>query len=554
MAVRSQAKTRSRRSAAGGRVTQDAALEEPHAQRLPRAVLFTHLSRQEVKSDKALDAFADQRAPFFTSCLKCRNVSVVFVYSSGGIETYVKALAANEPLQILRVLDEEQRFKNAVQVAIDRSRSALAKKDRSYLEKLYPKFVFVGVHELSTHLDHLRRIDENEGTELVRSLSSDGNFTYDSPKFIEAIIRLARARSKKPDIARDPILRVDADVIVNESAIGRIIAAAAAEETHKFFWFSGCYSGNHRDDPVNEFAVRQHWLVKEEKKGTRIRYALPEKAASFLVDLAEIGATQLPPLDPKAPERDPRLSLAAREVIDKRRNGVSKNRGKPQLISGAGLVASHQAIEMLPPFMNAREMVVWIDDYLKRLLHERLDHIGRNRMERVRGAAMKQDRYPEGMRKEDILFCILDGPGRTSYFKRLLNGCVMEATIENPDGTDGPLALAVKEVVNSDERYESAAKKHEHRGARYSGNLQDDLLNVARVRFDEVMEIWQNADYGDEADLLRTWAKAFTDKEGVCKLVADMGIAYVNLCRLWERHRSAILQLGELEAYWVHES
>ena len=106
--------------------------------------------------------------------------------------------------------------------------------------------------------------------------------------------------------------------------------------------------------PVNVHAVRQHWLVTK-KPGTKNEYELPEKAKSFLVDLAELGATQFVPDPPDDPAKDTRLSSAASKVIDRR--GGSKNRRKPQVISGAGLIASAAAIRPLPPFMKAPQMV-----------------------------------------------------------------------------------------------------------------------------------------------------------------------------------------------------
>jgi len=509
-----------------------------------RAILFTHLGRLELNTQADLETFWDQRGTFFESCLRCANVSLVFVYSSYGIESYVRAVTAQQRGAIpLDVLDTEHRIHNAVQTAIKRANDALESMGPEVSARPRPKFVFVGVRELATHLSRLQQIDQKEHTKLVESLASEGEFTYDSPKFVEAIIRLRRPR--------EPVLRIDADVEVDESAIQQLLDKVREEEAahHPYYWFSGGYKGNYRDDVVNEFAVRVHWFVHEEPGIVR-RYVLPDRAISFLVDLGEIGAPQLPP-QTENPALDPRLSEAARRMIAERRNGLSKNRGIPQVISGAGLVASAVAIQTLPPFLNAPEMVVWIDDYLKRLLHKRLGHLGKRRIEeRVRSALMKQERYPDGITQADLDFCIRAEEGRTPYFKRLLNGCLMDATIENPDGTDGPLALATRAVVVPGQ-YADLAAGHPHA---YTGDLMTDLMKVAAIRFDDVMAIWRNADADYDNSRLGDWARAFTDRDGACEMIARIGMAYVELCRLWERHLSAIERLGELEAFWVHET
>ena len=509
-----------------------------------RAILFTHLGRLELNTEADLETFLDQRGQFFESCLRCSNVSLVFVYSSVGIESYVRAAQKTGTIP-LDVLDTDNRIHNAVQTAIKRANDALDVTGPDAADRPRPKFVFVGVRELATHLSRLRQIDENEHTQLVDSLASEqGKFTYDSPKFVEAIIRLRRPKER--------ILRIDADVEVNESAIQLLLDKVQAEENahHPYFWFSGGYKGNYQDDVVNEFAVRVHWLVHE-KAGPVRRYVLPDRAMSFLIDLGEIGAPQLPP-QTENPAHDPRLSEAAKRMIADRRGGRSKNRGIPQVISGAGLVASPKAIQTLPPFMNAPEMVVWIDDYLKRLLHKRLGHFGKQRIEeRVPLALMKQERYPDGITQEDLDFCTKAEEGRTPYFKRLLNGCLMEATIENPDGTDGPLAVATRAVVGVPGKYADLAANHPHQ---YTGNLMSDLITVAATRFDDVMAIWCKADDDYEDSRLGDWARAFTDKDGACEMIARIGVSYVNLCRLWKRHRLVIDDLGELEAFWIYET
>lgn len=489
-----------------------------------RAVIFTHIAERETLYDaNQLDAFDRRRRAFFKACLQCPNVGIVFVYSSFGIEYFVKALVNDPSPSIpLYVLDGEQRIYDALHIVIDRAAEELSPGRAESLKSTGPKFVFIGVRELASHLLRLQRVNP----ELVRSLATrDGTFTYDSPKYVEAILRLVRPN--------DPVVRVDIDVEVNPAAIQRILDEAercALNVPSSYWWFSGCYAGSQSADPVNVFAVRQHWLVRPEERGRRAgrHYTLPKAAESFLVDLAEIGATQMAS-DPKdQPADDDRLSAAARAVIAKR-GGISKHRGTPQVISGAGLVASHHAIWRLPPFMNAPEMVVWIDDHLKRLLHEAIGDIPRSSIERVPGAAMKQQRFPNGISVADI-------NRSTDYFRRLLNGCLMEAAIwDAVEQGPGPLAKAVRTTVEL--------------GAVEERSLQKDVAEAVSARFDDVMQIWRNADYGN--DRLATWARLLTDPDPIMSAVVDAAVAYVELCRLWPQHVMTITGMVPQDFYWA---
>lgn len=478
-----------------------------------QALIFTHVADRENLHDPfQLEAFVERRKPFFEACLRCRNVGIVFVYSSYGVEFFVQALKTSKKPQLpLTVLETEQHVYDGIQLAIDEAMKT-TKVARG------PKFVVIGVRELASHLLRLQRMDPR----LVSSLATrQGTFTYDSPKYVEAILRLAR---RQPNLPNDPIVRVDIDVEVNEEALQRLLdeAGRCARRLNEFWWFSGCYSGNGADDPVNVHAVRQHWLVTK-KPGTANEYELPEKAKSFLVDLAELGATQVVPDPLDDPAADARLSSAAGEVI--RRRGGSRNRRKPQVISGAGLIASAAAIRRLPPFMNAPQMVVWIDDYLKRRLHEAIGDMSVDAVERIDEAPMKQDRFPKGIPRDEA---------RTrEYFRRLLNGALFDAAMDVR-----PFTKTVYAIVEAQPTPAAEA-------------IAPYIENAVRDRFDDAMYIWRNADYGN--DLLRGWALGLTDADK--KTFVDATVAacldYLTLCALWPQHVRAIADLLRQDAYWL---
>jgi hypothetical protein len=85
----------------------------------------------------------------------------------------------------------------------------------------------------------------------------DGAFTYDSPKFVEAVIRLARGANPAHGVY--PVLRFDEDVDVNEAAIDSLlgrVSFATQSNLYDCSFFSGGYGSEKGLVPVNDFAVR----------------------------------------------------------------------------------------------------------------------------------------------------------------------------------------------------------------------------------------------------------------------------------------------------------
>jgi hypothetical protein len=188
--------------------------------------------------------------------------------------------------------------------------------------------------------------------------------------------------------------------------------------------------------------------------------------------------------------------------------------------------------------MNAEDMIVWIDDHLKRQLHEAIGDILPNAPERIGSARLRQDRYPKpvGIRTGDIEWA------RGSYFRRLLGGCLMQATIKDASGKPGPLASWVRQVTLGIRKDLSPADE---------ATLRNELKTAAEARLDEVVEVWRDADYGN--NILKDWVVSLTpqDKDVICTSIGESGVSYINLLLMWPDYVWAIQDLGRLEAYWL---
>ena len=343
---------------------------------LTKAVVFTHIhvsSEQAAQTRDAPGASAiiQRVVPCFKNLLVCRNVGLVYVYVDVGIEFALSHLPESdiEKGEIsfsMKELESEERTRNCLKIAADEAIQELLDNPESDFDRAQaPRFQFVGLPHLLSLFNALFKIDPT----LIKNLAGElRNFTYDSPKFVEAVICLVRGAHPIHD--QYPILRFDADVEVNEEGVGTLITAVN-HSLNAFFMFNFFSGGYGRCDgmaePVNDYAVRVHWLIDQKPKEVGQPLNLKDRGEVFLRDLGELGATQV--------ASSAQMSRPMRELVQKKRKGVSANRFSPQVISGAGLFMSLSAIRALPPFMNSNYLTVWIDDHLKRRLHEAVGHL-----------------------------------------------------------------------------------------------------------------------------------------------------------------------------------
>jgi hypothetical protein len=285
-------------------------------------------------------------------------------------------------------LKEERRLRETLEGAVQLIGSA--------------KFQIIGTQELIPLMEKLesasREIAELEAhhNPAFLLLGGAGKGTYDSPKLIEYLIRIW-----SPD---EPIFRFDQDVEVCDASL-EILLGHYQPQTRQIFYqpqtrqiFSGGYKSRDNtteDDLLNAYAVR---------------------VAQFC--------------DPSSGELTEPGRRLAKTFLDQLKNvGADPN---SQVISGAGFYISPELARLYPPFANADELIVWIDDYIKQRLHQLMDRSVK--AGQVKEATFIQDRYPAAAvpqgRRNRITGQPLDFARRT-YLERLAMGCVLVELIDD---------------------------------------------------------------------------------------------------------------------------
>jgi hypothetical protein len=490
--------------------------------------VFTHVNlKPEDIRQRGPAACIKEYTPLFERYLKCRNVGLVYLYLSLGVEQVVQAVAEGEPLVIPpEVLVDEAVCLDVLQLAEEVAREASP--GRSL------KFIQVTTFQLVSLFRNLNRIDRSLVTFLR---GSGGSFTYDSPKFVEAVIRIARGQD--PGLTVNPVVRFDEDVQACEKSLDALLTEYERALTwgpvrNPYFFFSGCY-GDPSDpgklDPLNDRAVRAHWFVDQHFQPETDRIKV------FWRDLGEIGATQLRTGDPP--------SNHGQSLVAKR--GFPANRDTSQVISGAGLIMSLKAIQDLPPFMNMNRLIVWVDDHLKRQLHERIHHIRTDELESVAEARFKQDRHPNGITARDIARAKRD----RGYFDALVAGCMMDSLISQPIKEGGKVirrstefSEAIEEIITIPGTEIDCVK------------IRPKLQEYIAQRYDDVLSLWQTPEF--EGTALYDWAcekkQQGTHRRDQIEEVLEDAFAYLRLVKRWKvSFAAAIERLGPIGNLWLFE-
>jgi hypothetical protein len=458
---------------------------------MEKAIVFTHGFQGDPTSEAGLKTLNKKYKETFKAYLSCKNIGLVYVYISTGVEKFVlnvgslKAPNAEQLEEEAREIyvKEEATMIQALQDVRQKALQGFQDENPYFNIQDTPCFIFIGIRELVSLLRRLILINPK----LVENLAGPkGIRTYDTPKFVEAVIRIVRGTNMY--LIGNPVLRIDADVSPSEKGVELILDKVfeLEEQFKPFYFISGCYRGEKNleeppEDPLNDYAVRIHWFYAIDNN----RNESYGKYKQFLIDLHQIGAKQLYEED---------ISSSCKSMLE---NRIKLSRNSLQVISGAGLVMSLRAILLLPPFMNMSRNIVWIDDFLKRVLHEMVGHISSNDVERVItpeiASRFPTARFIQDRGKPKEIQTVIDN---SDYFQRVLRGCLMYSAITEDGQSSGPLAEAIKEGL---ERRLSQLDDTEE------NLLHNKLRAVMLKRGREVMEIWSNSgtDYGN--DILENW-------------------------------------------------
>lgn len=339
---------------------------------MTNAVIFTHCADLAKAGNDAVDNpnfWIDEYAKRFQPYLKCNEnevlIGIIYCYIDLGVRQAIPSHGHRFHLDP-DILETENGL-----TGILRQAEIKARRDLTFSEDRLPKFYFIGLNELVQVLNNLMKVDPD----LVTFLGSQQhNFYYDSPKFVEAVIRLARGDI--PHLARHPIIRVDDDATVNPQAISLLLNKFEdVSRRSPFYFFSGKYGrSDGKYDPVNDYAVRTHWFFPDGTQAGDDRFSNNDTNFMRPVEITKMFLSDLSSLGAKQPIDNPSSSGAFRELADNNKIQL-EDRNSPQVISGAGLIMGRRNVELLPPFMNFDHPITWVDDHLKRRLHEMLGDI-----------------------------------------------------------------------------------------------------------------------------------------------------------------------------------
>ena len=487
------------------------------------AVVFTHFGSLHYTTKHSRPHLLRTYVSILKKYLKCNSICDVYAYIDYAIKKSLKV----DPTATKRVdfdfdaLHEEYNMMELVREAEREARLQLDDDGEVYNRSIH--FHFIGIRELAGLIKLLIDTDERLVTMLA---GSNGVFAYDSPKFCEAVIRIARANA--PHLAHFPILRFDEDVAVNDDAIRRIVRAYHATcRRSTFFFFSGTYGQqNHGDDPLNDYAVRTHWFV--DPKTQKLNQDLTRR---FLSDLSVLGATQL---DPEATSFSSNMSVILRDEPSRKHF----LRTSSQAISGSGLIISTAAIRLLPPVMNWNEFVVWVDDHLKRRLHEAIGDIDPTDLECVPTALSSQSRYPEPITQANLDWA------QEKYFPRLARGCMFRAIITNNEEIPAEFATLISQIVGYKVKDTDVSSEF--------AKIKAKVQAAANKRMEEVLLCWSSREYTGYANYL--WATTLTEeqKRAICDSVVAEAEQYAILVAKWPLFCRAIDRLDMNECKWLY--
>ncbi len=465
---------------------------------------------------------------------------LLVLFYSPGLDECLTGIANYKSREDLEKLCEQLEFAQAVHDYIDRI------KDEQYKE-LVSRLRFFTALDLHGVFGRVRSSSIADRLK-PRMVGNARGLRYDSPKIIEAIVRLRLLGSGVP------VFRVDYDVLLRgeencdkknlefSSTIGSCLTAYQLRRDSpnlSSFIFSASYDHKLLRDPKSSddfhawgraFATRVYpTLLFDEKLITTTLNAIEKRQQQAEADKdQDLNANK----NIEADEWDcyaaktfrPALArqffgFGANDLVVSELGGIGELGAHPttSVISGAMLYLSDGAIVDLPPFSNFSLNVSWIDDHLKYCLHRELGHLRKPTL---------QDNLREGKRSDLLTYSKMDEvivqkAGRKIqedlrlyifdiYLPTLLRGTILDAWI-----TPNPLLKFRPEELTPENR----KLRSELLNAKQSGDLPSALQNaLAECKFTE------HARFELTAELEKSALKRITQVRQQWAALMDKGV------------------------------
>jgi hypothetical protein len=522
---------------------------------MTKAIVFTHLAGLDAHDQQSI---VRKFGPLINALANCKNVSIAFLYIDWAIRQTVKEqeakagrvdLSAGFPIKGT-LFDQEMTLKGRITELIENYRTIHS-----------PQFVLVGTAELNTVFVKLHEV----APDLVGYLwGAGGRFTYDVPKFAEAVLILSRGQT--PHLAANPVVRFDEDVLPNEESIAALIKSFEIRSKKRvFFFFSGHYGSKDAlsYDPVSDQAVRTHWFTPDlaqdgadrygDKVDTDKRLRALIHCRTFLADISQLGAPQVCSVEKNGELTSTVTPLASKAGWGLASAGLKADIRPPetdqnyqQVISGAGLIMSRRAVALLPPFTVFKENAIWVDDYVKRLLHEALGDITpvdpADSMS-IQEAVFRQRRHPYQQGGDSLSI-----QKTYDYFTRLLRGCMLCRVVAANSAAPTQLTAFAKAV--------------KARAILCPNSAQTNALDKQQVKNDAeergalVLKAFQSNDY--TGTLLKDWAdEKARDPSFVSTIAQEICedcCRYLEFLEVWPTFVRAVDRVSMISAGWLFKS